>query len=282
VAWKFKAIQPGSNTIVTSASGTVTTATIGNVTEVFAAPNADITKTAMGHISVQYALIDLVKVSNALHGHHTEMGIDRFIRLANEQALDNATEFAERNNHWGFRDGTQGWAGTNGAVTQSTVFTSSQDTDSSGVWSFTVSGTPTFNNYFIVTTAQSASIPLMTGSPPTQDRPDIPGDASVGAVRRVRQLLLHPQRRRPISNPATVAGCPFAALTASGETPFAFSQSGTVSPSTRRHRSVHAKGVRPTALPNAYISVSSSTPPGPGSLKPRPPTCNRRQHRNDS
>lgn len=119
VAWKFTAIQPGASSVVATATGTVTTASVGNVTEVIVAPNADITTTALGHISVQYGLIDVTKVSKALDGHNTEMGVDRFIRLANEQALDANPEYNETVDHWGFETGTNGWGGAFGTVTQS-------------------------------------------------------------------------------------------------------------------------------------------------------------------
>jgi hypothetical protein len=126
VAWTFKAIRPGQPTLIAAAAtGTVNTAACGNVTEVIAAPNGDITKSAMGHISVQYALVDLRRVSKALDGHQSEMGIDRFIRLANEQALDNEPKFKEQSDHWGFEAGIQGWTPVNSGITTSSVW--SQD-----------------------------------------------------------------------------------------------------------------------------------------------------------
>src|SRR5262249_53229014 len=230
VAWKFTAIKPGDTSVITTASGTVTTATIGNVTEVFAAPNGDVTKTAVGHISVQYALIDVTKVSAALHGHHTEMGIDRFLRLANEQALDNAAEFTERTNHWGFRDGTQGWGANSGAVTSSTVFTSSLDQDNSGVWSFTVSGTPLFNNYFILTTGQAASVSIgdrvtISTYPALTFRVTNIGPPAFG----FNNVVFEPDAAAPVAASAVASsGAHSLLLTMNGGTnPAAFSPSGT-------------------------------------------------------
>jgi hypothetical protein len=269
VAWKLTAIKPGDSAVVTTASGTATTATVGNVTEVFAAPNADITKTAMGHISVQYALIDLTKVSKALHGHHTEMGVDRFIRLANEQAMDNAAEFTERSDHWGFRDGTQSWSATNGAVSQSTVFTSSQDTDNSGVWSFTVSGTPAFTNYFILTTAQAASvtpgdrITISSDNSRTYQVTNI-GPPAFG----FNNITFSPDAPAVVANPATVSsGAHSLLLTANGSgQPFAFSPSGTsgVPVNPGDIVSVACEAFAPVSLPNAYISVKFFNAAGTG------------------
>ena len=60
----------------------------------------------------------------ALHGHHTESGIDRFIRLAREQALGHAEEYNEGSDHWGFEAGTQSWTAVSGVLTSpATTFT---------------------------------------------------------------------------------------------------------------------------------------------------------------
>ncbi len=153
VAWKLTAIVPGAATAIGSVTGTQTTATMGSVSEVLAGPNADITKTAMGHFSVQYALIDITKVSRALNGHDTELSVDRFIRLANEQALDQEPQFAETQDHWGFETGVQGWTGSNASVTQSTV------TAGSTPWGFACNGTPLDPTYLIASNAQTAGPP---------------------------------------------------------------------------------------------------------------------------
>ena len=119
VQYTLAAIVPGATALLGSVTGTQATASIGNVTEIIAAPNHDITKTAMGHISVQYALVPLVQVSDALNGHVSEMSVDRFIRLGNEQALDNVPQYNETHDHWGFETGTQSWTVTNGTGTLS-------------------------------------------------------------------------------------------------------------------------------------------------------------------
>lgn len=130
VAWTFKAITPGSKTLIGSATGTVVTASCGNVSEVIAGPNADITKTAMGHFSVQYALIDLIQVSDALNGHISEMTVERLIRLGNEEAMNNVVVFREQVDHWGFEDGTTMGFGsdfvtpTNSSLSNSTTWSS--------------------------------------------------------------------------------------------------------------------------------------------------------------
>lgn len=106
VAWALRTIIPGNSNYLSSTAGSVASATVGNVSEVMVSPNADITKTSVGHISVQYAYIDLRKVSRAAHGWFSEMGVDRFIRLCDEQALKASPEYAEQADHWGFESGT--------------------------------------------------------------------------------------------------------------------------------------------------------------------------------
>ena len=153
VAWAFKSVIPGKTTLLGSASGTVTTAAVGNVSEILAGPNADITRTAIGHISLQYAKINLLKVSKALDGHSDEMGIDRFIRLANETAMGALPTFSETNDHWGFETGTQSWVGTNCALTNPTTSFTPVDTDTQ----------PNLTNYPLWPAADTHSL-LMTAN----------------------------------------------------------------------------------------------------------------------
>ena len=175
VAWAFKAVIPGSSTLLGSTSGTVTTASVGNVSEVLVSPNADITKTAIGHISVQYAFIPLLKVSKALHGHHTEMGIDRFIRLLNEQALDNLVEFNEGNDHFGFEAGTQSWVGTNATLASVTTTFTPVDTDTTPNLTFYLFWPPEGTHSLRLTCNGSAN-PNATSPTGTSGLPVLPGD----------------------------------------------------------------------------------------------------------
>lgn len=127
VNYTLTAIRPGiGQKKIGTVTGTQATATIGNCSEVIVAPNGDITKTAMGHFSVQYALVDLTHVSAALDGHTSEMTVDRFIRLVSEEGMDGAEIlYNEGADHWGFESGTQSWVGTNCAlssVTSPTLF----------------------------------------------------------------------------------------------------------------------------------------------------------------
>jgi hypothetical protein len=166
VKWAFSAIRPGDDGVVAKGSGTVTTATMGSVSQVIVAPNGDITKTAIGHISVQYALIPLWKVSRALHGHHTESGIDRFIRLAKEQAMGHLEEYNEGSDHWGFEAGTQSWVAVNGALTNPTT----TFTDTGGdTW-------PTVGTHSLLLTCNGSANPSAQSPAGTSAQPCLPGD----------------------------------------------------------------------------------------------------------
>lgn len=163
VAWALSAIIPGANGVVAKTSGTVASSSMGNVTEVLAGPNADITKTAIGHISVQYALIPLWQVSQALNGHEQEVGLDRFIRMCTEQAMGNITEVAEGSDHWGFESGTQSWTAANGALTQSGLLINP------GIW-------PTEGLHSLLLTANGGGQPTATSPTGTSGQPVQAGD----------------------------------------------------------------------------------------------------------
>jgi hypothetical protein len=165
-----------------SLTGTETTATVGNVSEVLVSPNGDITKSSVGHISVQYELIPLTKVVNALNAHDLEVGVDRFIRLATEQAVGTLVKYKEADDHWGFESGIQSWTGTNGTVTSSTV-TNTGTVASTGEmipdisWSWPSEGT-----HSLLLTATGGVGQWFASSPSgTSGRPILPADM-VGAA----------------------------------------------------------------------------------------------------
>jgi hypothetical protein len=127
VNYTLTAVKPGiGQKKIGTVTGTQTTASVGNCSELIVAPNGDITKTAMGHFSVQYAFIDLTHVAAALDGHTSEMTVDRFIRLMSEEGYSGVEVIQnEGADHWGFEAGTQSWVGTNAAlssVTSPTLF----------------------------------------------------------------------------------------------------------------------------------------------------------------
>jgi len=168
VAWAFSAIVPGANGVVAKTSGTVASSSMGSVSQIIVGPNSDITKTAIGHISVQYALIPLYQVSQALNGHDQEVGIDRFLRLANEQSLGALAQYNETADHWGFEGTTQSWAGTNVALTSST-------TKVTGTW-------PADGTHSLLLTNNATGAPSATSPTGTSGQPIIVGDTVSAAV----------------------------------------------------------------------------------------------------
>jgi len=169
IAWAFSAIIPGANGVVAKTSGTVSSSTMGSVSQVIVDPNTDVSKTAIGHISVQYALLPLYQVSQALNGHDTELGIDRFLRLATEQSIGSLAEYNETADHWGFETGTQSWTVTNAAITQSSV------TLPGGSW-------PSEGTKSLLLTASGGAGSWYAHSPAgTSGQPVLPGDV-VGAA----------------------------------------------------------------------------------------------------
>lgn len=124
VKYNITGFAPGTINRKGNVSGTVASSSLGNVSEVLAGPNGDISNTAIGHISVQYALIPIEQVADSLNGHVQEMTVDRLIRLAAESALDSEPVFAEGSDHWGFERGTQGWTASNATIAHSGAFSS--------------------------------------------------------------------------------------------------------------------------------------------------------------
>lgn len=166
IAWAFSAIIPGQHGVVAKTSGTVATATMGSVSQIIVGPNGDITKTGIGHISIQYALIPLWKVSEALNGHDQETGINRFRRLANENAMGHVEQYDEGNDHWGFEAGTQSWVGTNATLTNPTT----TFTDTGGdTW-------PTESTHSLLLTAVGTGVMSATSPVGTSGRPVVAGD----------------------------------------------------------------------------------------------------------
>jgi len=128
VAWKMTAVDADKNTValINTLSGTLATSTVGNVSEVLVDPGQNVTQTSVSHISVQYALIDVRTVVHHLIAHDTEVGVDRFIRLANEQALPTSSIlFKEKDDHYGFE-----WVFPNFLTGDNTNF----DGGTSGTW----------------------------------------------------------------------------------------------------------------------------------------------------
>lgn len=84
--YRISTVVPGADTFLelgpTSVSGT-----LGAVSQIVVNPGGTINDTAIGHITVQYALDDITNISNALNGNAGEMAGARFQRFCNEAGL---------------------------------------------------------------------------------------------------------------------------------------------------------------------------------------------------
>lgn len=183
VNWALTAIKPGiGQKKIGTVSGTQATSACGNVSELIVAPNGDITKIAMGHFSVQYALIDLTHVSAALDGHSSEHTVDRFIRLMYEESYSAETGlYNEGSDHWGFENSTQSWVATNCAlssVTSPTLFpgfvisnTGDLGSGQTNWWNW-----PSDGSYSLSIVANGVGAVKATSPTGTSGQPVLPGD----------------------------------------------------------------------------------------------------------
>jgi hypothetical protein len=88
VAWAFRLIQPGAAGITESMTGTVTTASVGQVSTVKFNRAGVLMDTAVGHCSVTYSSpASMVSAASALAGYPGEKAADRFTRICTELGI---------------------------------------------------------------------------------------------------------------------------------------------------------------------------------------------------
>jgi len=88
VAWAFRLIQPGAAGITESMTGTVSTASVGQVSTVTFSRANVLMDTAVGHCSVTYASpASMVSAASALAGYPGEKAADRFTRICGELGI---------------------------------------------------------------------------------------------------------------------------------------------------------------------------------------------------
>lgn len=80
--WSLSAIEPGASSVIATYTGTVTSSDVGNVSDVYAGPDANLsTGTSIGQISVQTYADTLVNLAALIGGYDGEYAADRFARL---------------------------------------------------------------------------------------------------------------------------------------------------------------------------------------------------------
>jgi hypothetical protein len=142
VTWLLQGVKPAATALLFSYTGSVSSATLGSVTEVKPNPGGGLTTTMMGQISVQYASTSLLAMAPILSGYAGELAGDRFLRLCTEEGI---TALVNSPTNWQFTDGTlDNWTATNGTLTNSAAWSSTYGNSllltaagSAGDWSAT-------------------------------------------------------------------------------------------------------------------------------------------------
>jgi hypothetical protein len=79
-------VTPGNNSL-SAPIGAVYSGTIGTISQIIVNPNGNILDTAIGHITLQYALDPSVNIAQALGGFEGELYLDRIKRICAEEGL---------------------------------------------------------------------------------------------------------------------------------------------------------------------------------------------------
>jgi hypothetical protein len=88
VAFALRLIKPGAAGITESLTGTLTTASVGQVSLVRFSRGNTLMDTAVGHLSVTYGAVpSMVSAANALGGYAGEKAMDRFTRICGEMGI---------------------------------------------------------------------------------------------------------------------------------------------------------------------------------------------------
>lgn len=116
VSFAVRLIKPGAAAITESLTGTLTTASVGAVSQVLLGRANQLNDTAVGHTAVYYsAPQSMVAEAYALNGYIGETVLDRFSRLCNEMGID--FKLISNNPNSDFAGGsTTGWTAANGTL----------------------------------------------------------------------------------------------------------------------------------------------------------------------
>jgi hypothetical protein len=86
--WVVSAVEPGASSVLASYTGSVSTITIGNASDVYTNPDQAITdNTSVGWISVQVAAAPLLSMAPIIAGYAGELVADRLLRLCTEEGI---------------------------------------------------------------------------------------------------------------------------------------------------------------------------------------------------
>lgn len=155
VAWALKTAPPGINSAITTvASGTLASATLGGVSNVYSNPNGTETgAVGIGHFIIHSDVPSIIGLAAAASGYTGELAGDRFARLCNEEAIGFSLVDPAR---WYFEDSTDSWTGSNATIAQSTAW---NDPGDGGVTSLLITSSGAAGNWY----AFSPSVPVLPG-----------------------------------------------------------------------------------------------------------------------
>ena len=86
--WTLAAIQPGASSALASYTGSVSTVTVSNTSDVYISPNDDVNFASAGHIAVQTYADPLTVLAQVMAGHAGELAETRLARLCAEESLN--------------------------------------------------------------------------------------------------------------------------------------------------------------------------------------------------
>jgi hypothetical protein len=86
VTWLLTALNVAAGTIIATYDGTVA-GSIGSVSQVVMNPGGGLTQTSCGQITVQYQLVSLTALAQAVGAYNGELAGDRFLRLCAENGV---------------------------------------------------------------------------------------------------------------------------------------------------------------------------------------------------
>jgi len=87
-SWSLAAIEPAASSALGTFTGTVSSVTVSNVSDVYISPDSDISFASAGHIAVQTYADPLTTLAQVMAGYAGELAETRLARLCAEEGLN--------------------------------------------------------------------------------------------------------------------------------------------------------------------------------------------------
>ncbi len=85
--WSLAVIEPGADSALGTYTGTVSSVTVSNVSDVYISPDSDVSFASVGHIAVQTYADPLTVLATVMAGYAGELAETRLARLCSEEGL---------------------------------------------------------------------------------------------------------------------------------------------------------------------------------------------------